>query len=107
MSLHSEYAKERAGWETIEEPWGYVCWQAHQGKCWVHEIYVAPEGRPSGIKKLYFSLASICAAQGIKEILGQVSLKNLNANSVLKHHLHYGFEVIAAQGDVLTIRKVI
>lgn len=108
LSLQAQYAKEREGRDTLELEGGFATYVINKAECYIVDIYVLPEWRRSGLAKtLLDAVSKEASTQGCKYILGSVCPSANGATVSLKAMLHYGFELVKAENNMIWFTKEI
>lgn len=102
-----DYVKERLNWETIEiEGCGFICYEIRPPVVVMHDIYIAPEHRKTGIAlELANQVTEIAKVQGCAHAQTQVWPGTAGAERAMSVDLAYGFKMISAQGGSIVMQK--
>ncbi len=108
MTLYAEYLKERFGYSTITESWGFISYSFVQPFCRIEELYVVPEERLKGRgRELADRVTKIAQENECKCLWSQVQTNALNASEALSANLAYGFKVIETDSKRIILLKEI
>jgi hypothetical protein len=108
MSLWARYLNERAGFEAIEEEWGFLTYSVKPPLCVLQDIYVAPEFRGSTkVLSLMSRVTQIAREAKCSHFWVQVFVGENTTERALRADLAYGFKVIEAHNGRIIMTKEI
>lgn len=103
-----DYTKERFGYESIEEDWGFLLYSVNPPLLSVQELYVKPEERG---KKHAFDLLErarkIGRERGCTHLWTQVWMNDRGRSRTMTAGLAYGFQMIEASNNRIIMVKEI
>lgn len=102
------YQKERFGYESIEEEWGFALYQVMPPNLWVREFYIKPEhrGNKHGVG-LMDRLSVIAGERSCKNLVCEIWANDRGAARTLSCVIGFGFQVVSAEGGRIILGKVI
>lgn len=103
-----DYQKERFGYESIEEDWGFLLYSIMDKTLAIQEIYVKPEAR-FGIRglELLNRASKIGRERGCTFLWTQVWLNDKMAARALRCNLACNFKMIEAHnGRIVLIKEI-
>ncbi len=94
MSHYADYMAEREGISVLETESGFASYRIDGEKCWILDIYVAPEYRKSyAASSMADAVTSIAREQGCTLLVGSVAPDTNGATTSLRVLLGYGFDL--------------
>lgn len=109
MSLHSEYVREREGYQTIEYPdVGFATFRFNDEmkECYIRDIYVRPEFRRDRVaNKMADQISSLAKERGCKILTGSIVPSMKGSTESLHGLLWYGFKLHACTNDYIVLVK--
>jgi GNAT superfamily N-acetyltransferase len=105
MSLYAQYVKEREGYDTIEDEYGFATFKIDGEECYIRDIFVVNGFREHGsAAKLADFIADHAKKVGCTHLLGSVYVDEQGTAS-LKVLLGYGFKLSHADGNMIYFKK--
>lgn len=102
------YAKERFGYSSIEEKWGFVLYSINHPIIVLQDMYVQAEVRAIGNgSDLLSRLVEIGRENKCTHVWTQVWMNDRNANSTLQAALARDFKVAEAENNRIILLKKI
>lgn len=103
-----DYNKERFGYESIEEDWGFACFNIAHPVLALQDMYIKPEVRGKNRGTVLLSrLVKIARERKCTHIWTQVWLHDRNCNATLQAALARDFKVTGAdQQRIILTKKV-
>lgn len=106
--MWTEYMKERFGYSTLVEEYGFVSYTVELGTILLQEIYIKPEFRRVGkSKELLEKLEGIGKERSCSRVWAQVWTTDVGCSQTLKTALGLGFKVQDANNNRVVIVKEI
>ena len=100
------YHKERDGYETIKNEFGFIIFKFIDGYCFIRDLYVAPDHRLLGKGAELADLFCLeCKKRGVRMIYANCIPSTRIATESIKAILGYGFKIHSASNDLITLSK--
>lgn len=103
-SLYADYLLERQGALIVENSLGFIIYKTEGEYCLIMETFIIKAERKKGAFTNLFNRL-LEKIPECKNVGAQIYLSDPNHNHTLHAALAFGFEVVKAQNDVLTICK--
>ena len=101
-----DYMKERFGYESLEEEWGFALFNSAPPILFLQDLYVKPELRGSHKGTRFVDrLIQIAKERQCSVIQAQVWLNDRNHENTLKAGFKTGFKMTACGDNVIIISK--
>ena len=105
-SLFAQYVQERSNKHVIETDKGFATYLFVQDGIYAEDVYVKPEFRRSNVASIFGDkIAKIGRQHGYKKMYGSVKPSSNQATESLKFLLAYGFKLLHAGPDAITLVK--
>lgn len=104
-----EYFKELKGLELYEEEHGFVLFRISPPYLYIHDMYVKPDYRQSGLAKDMADklLAAAKEECGCTHLMADIQPSNHTATLAMKVLLAYGMSVVEAnQDEIIFIKEI-
>jgi len=102
------YAKERFGYESLEEEWGFLLFTVAPPLLAVQELYVKPEFRKNkNALDLLNRVSKIGKERGCTHLWTQVWMNDKGRSRTMTAGLAYGFQMIEASNGRIIMTKEI
>ena len=108
MSLYGRYIEEREGIKIIAHSDGFITYAINKKNCWIHDIFIVPKSRRYKLgSNLADQVVDIAKKEGCTMLGAQCVVNTKNITDSVKALLGYGFEVVSANGGIITFAKEI
>jgi predicted GNAT family acetyltransferase len=108
-SLYAQYLKEREDKEILENEFGFVTYKfLNATECYIHDIFVIPEMRESGLAmQMKQDVIDIAKSKGCQTLIGSVCTSDSSASRNLKILLNDKWQIHATNGNMIFVNKSI
>lgn len=103
-SLYADYLLERQGALIVENSLGFIIYKTDGEDCLIMETFIVKEERKKGAFSNLFNRL-LEKIPECKNVGGKIYVNDPNHTQTLHAALSFGFEVVKAQNDVITICK--
>ncbi len=105
-TLYAKYIKERRGLDVLESEHGFLTYKMNGEECFIADMCIEEDRRTAGHGRVLTSaLEALAKDAGCKYISANIDLNAGGANNCLLAAMTVGFEVRAANLNVLLIVK--
>lgn len=105
-SIYAQYAKERAGRETIESEFGFATYTIYKDHVYIEDVFIVPEHRKSKICIGYVNdICKLAKKSGVDKVVTSVSPLARGATVSIKVILALGFELLNSTNDLIYFSK--
>lgn len=102
----AEYFKELKGIETVfVDDVGFYMYYKQPHSVFISQMYLKPEVRGWGYKKMIDSVEGLCANLGVGSMMCSLELGNKDMERTLASHLKYGFKIVKLTQDTIYLQK--
>ena len=103
----AKYFKELRDIETVVMPdySGFYMYYKQPTSIFISQIYLKPEARGWGYKKMIDSMLELCANLGVYSVMTSVELGNKDMERTLAMHLRHGFKIVKLGSDIIYLQK--
>lgn len=105
-SIYAQYAKERAGRDTLEDSFGFATYTIYKDHVYIEDVFVLPEHRKSG--KCGGYVMEICKRAlevGVNKVVTSVSPVAVGSTESLKTVLALGFSLLSSTNELIYFSK--
>jgi GNAT superfamily N-acetyltransferase len=104
--MYFDYIKERLGQESKEFDNGFITYSINGDNCSIHELYVKPQARKSGLgSSMVEAVEDEAKINGCKKLWATVIVESNNATEALEFHIKMGGKVVSAHNGVIVTSK--
>lgn len=108
MSLLRDYHKERFGWETYENSYGFIVYDLAPPEASIEELYVVPERRGERLAaKFADHVLKEAKKANCERVWLRVTPGTGGAESAMSASLRYGFKMHRFEGQSIIMMKEI
>ena len=102
-AMIANYFKELRDIETVVMPdySGFYMYYKQPTSIFISQIYLKPEARGWGYKKMIDSMLELCANLDVYSVMTSVELGNKDMERTLAMHLRHGFKIVKLGSDII------
>lgn len=105
-AMIAKYFKELRGIETVfVDDVGFYMYYKQPHSVFISQMYLKPEVRGWGYKKMIDSMLELCANLNVYSVMTSVELGNKDMERTLAVHLKYGFKIVKLGSDIIYLQK--
>lgn len=102
----AKYFKELRDIETVfVGDVGFYMYYKQPTSIYISQIYLKPEARGWGYKKMIDSMLELCANLDVYSVMTSVELGNKDMERTLAMHLRHGFKIVKLGSDIIYLQK--
>lgn len=104
--MFAEYQKERDGYDTIQNEFGFIVYKFIDDYCFIKDLYVKKDMRFLGKgSELADLVVRECKKKDVKKIYSNCVPSTPISTDSLKAILGYGFRLFSSSNDCITLIK--
>ena len=105
-AMIAKYFKELKDIETVfVDDVGFYMYYKQPHSVFISQMYLKPEARGWGYKKMIDSVEGLCANLNVYSVMTSVELGNKDMERTLAMHLRHGFKIVKLTQDTIYLQK--